>query len=206
MILCVEGASAAGKTTLADALAREAGATNVPELDATGAPPVAESAAWYVERHVEQWQRARAAAAVAPLVVLDGDPFKGLWYNWVFGDAGWPGVDVVAPLYQRHVARGDPVGKPVPHPADAQVRVQVLLCHRLELRTEGWDKQLRDEQRAEQDQRDGPRADLQPAAIAAARWCGGAGHLAALEFVLPGKHRSCPGAAREPLQIHPAIL
>ena len=106
MILCVEGASAAGKTTLAEALAREAGATIVPELDATGAPPVAESAAWYVERHVEQWQRARAAAAVAPLVVLDGDPFKGLWYNWVFGDAGWPGVGVVAPLYQRHVERG----------------------------------------------------------------------------------------------------
>ena len=106
MILCVEGASAAGKTTLAEALAREAGATTVPELDTTGAPPVAESAAWYVERHVEQWQRAQSAAAVASLVVLDGDPFKGLWYNWVFGDAGWPGVGVVAPLYQRHVERG----------------------------------------------------------------------------------------------------
>jgi hypothetical protein len=105
-IVCLEGPSAVGKTTLAAALAREAGATIVPELDAGAAPPPAASAAWFVERHVETWSRARACAAAAALVVLDGDPLKGLWYNWVFAADGWPGPEVVAPLYRAHVRRG----------------------------------------------------------------------------------------------------
>jgi hypothetical protein len=105
-IVCVEGPSAVGKTTLAAALAREAGARVVPELDATGAPPVARSAAWFAEREAARWRRAVADAAAAPLVVVDGDPFKGLWYNWVFAADGWPGVDALAPLYAAHVARG----------------------------------------------------------------------------------------------------
>jgi DNA polymerase III delta prime subunit len=105
-IVCLEGPSAVGKTTLAAALARELGAEVVPELDATGAPPPAEAAAWFVERHAAQWAAARAIAATAPLVVLDGDPFKGLWYDWVFAADGWPAPDVVAPLYHAQVTRG----------------------------------------------------------------------------------------------------
>ena len=105
-IVCVEGPSAVGKTTLAAALAREAGACVVPELDAAGAPPAARSAAWFVAREAARWRRAVAHAAAAPLVVVDGDPFKGLWYNWVFAADGWPGVDALAPLYRAHVARG----------------------------------------------------------------------------------------------------
>ncbi len=105
IVVCVEGPSAVGKTTLATALART-GAAVVPELDAAGAPPVAESAAWFVERHAAQWRAARALAEEAPFAVLDGDPFKGLWYNAVFAERGWPGVDVVRPLYAAHVAAG----------------------------------------------------------------------------------------------------
>jgi hypothetical protein len=105
-IVCLEGPSAVGKTTLAAALAREGGAAVVPEPDAGAAPPVAASAGWFVDLHAAQWRHARALAADAPLVVLDGDPFKGLWYNWVYAADGWPGVDVVAPLYRAHVQRG----------------------------------------------------------------------------------------------------
>ena len=105
-VLCVEGPSAVGKTTLVTALARRAGAVVVPELDARGAPPLAESAAWFVDAHAARWQRAVALAARAPFAVLDGDPFKGLWYGPTFADAGWPGVDVVGPLYAAAVAAG----------------------------------------------------------------------------------------------------
>lgn len=69
------------------------GPSVVPELDAAGAPPVAASAAWYAERSAARWQDAWARAAAAPLVVLDGDPFKGIWYGWVFAGRGWPGRD-----------------------------------------------------------------------------------------------------------------
>jgi hypothetical protein len=46
------------------------------------------------------------ASARAPFAVLDGDPFKGLWYNWMHADQGWEGVNVVAPLYRAHLERG----------------------------------------------------------------------------------------------------
>lgn len=105
-VVCLEGPSAVGKTTLAAALARKAGAAVVPELAAAGAPSIPESAAWFAERSAEQAGLARSLAATAPFVVMDGDPFKGLWYNAVFAGDGWPGVEVVGPLYRAAVARG----------------------------------------------------------------------------------------------------
>lgn len=105
-VLCLEGPSAVGKTTLAAALTRECGAVVVPELDGSGAPPPGSSAAWFVERHAEQWRLARRLAAAAPFAVLDGDPFKGLWYNRVYADEGWEGVETVAPLYRAQVEAG----------------------------------------------------------------------------------------------------
>ncbi len=103
LIVCLEGPSAVGKTTLAAALARECGAAVVPELDASGAPPPGRSAAWFVERHAERWRLAFELAASAPFAVLDGDPFKGLWYNWVYAGEGWEGVEAVAPLYRAPI-------------------------------------------------------------------------------------------------------
>lgn len=105
-VVCLEGPSAVGKTTLGARLARECGAAVVPELSAGPPPPPRESAAWFVERHAALWQRARAEAESAPFAVLDGDPFKGLWYNRVYAEEGWEGVDTVAPLYRAAVARG----------------------------------------------------------------------------------------------------
>src|SRR5215213_9800231 len=99
-IICLEGPSAVGKTTLAETLARECGAAVVPELDASGAPPAGSSAAWFAERHAAQWRRARELAAGAPFAVLDGDPSQGLWYNWVYAGEGWEGLETVAPLYR----------------------------------------------------------------------------------------------------------
>jgi hypothetical protein len=105
-VLCLEGPSTVGKSTLAAALAREFGAAVVPELDASGAPPPGSSAAWFVERHARQWRLARELAAKAPFAVLDGDPFKGLWYNRVYAEEGWEGVEIVAALYRAQIERG----------------------------------------------------------------------------------------------------
>lgn len=103
-IICIEGPSAAGKTSLAARLASEAGALTIEEV--AGQPPDGdEPERWFVARHVEQWQRAVALAGSAEVVVLDGDPFKTLWYNWVF--ASDPGAAIVraGKLYDAEVAQ-----------------------------------------------------------------------------------------------------
>lgn len=73
-IVCLEGPSAVGKTTLAAALA--------------------------------QWHQATMLARTAPLVVLDGDPFKGLWYSWIYPDPSGPGVEALFALHRTAVERG----------------------------------------------------------------------------------------------------
>lgn len=105
-VLCLEGPSAVGKTSLAATLARECGALVVPELDGSEAPEPGRSAAWFVERHAEQWRLARGLAARARFAVLDGDPFKGLWYNWVYAEEGWEGVSTVELLYRAQIEAG----------------------------------------------------------------------------------------------------
>ena len=106
MIVCLEGPSAAGKTTLAWALHSAHGAVVIPELVATDAPPPAQAEPWFSDRHAERWQDARAAAASAPFAVIDCDPLKGLWYNGMHAHVGWPPIDVVEPLYRARIERG----------------------------------------------------------------------------------------------------
>ena len=104
-VVALEGPSAVGKTTLLAALAREAGAAVVPELSAA-MPPLAEPTRWFIDQSAALWRQARAAAEGAPFAVLDGDPFKGLWYNWIYADEGWAGVEVTEPLFRARIERG----------------------------------------------------------------------------------------------------
>jgi thymidylate kinase len=106
-ILCLEGPSAVGKTTIATALARACGAEIVAELSA-GPLPFHDAAQWFLEQDqdVARWNRARALARRAPFVILDGDPFKGLWYNWIYAADGWPSVEATAAVYRERVRQG----------------------------------------------------------------------------------------------------
>ena len=107
MIVCLEGPSASGKTTLARALHATHGAAVIPELTAADAPPPPQAEPWFTERHAERWQAARAAATTAPFAVIDCDPLKGLWYNWMHAHVGWPSADIVEPLYRGRIERGE---------------------------------------------------------------------------------------------------
>ena len=106
-ILCFEGPSAVGKTTTAAALAAREGAHVVPEVNLMFERPSDEPPEWYFERQAERWACASEAARDDRLVILDGDPFQPLWYNWAYNFLGWQGLDFMEAFYRPRLARGD---------------------------------------------------------------------------------------------------
>lgn len=106
-ILCFEGPSAVGKTTTASALAAAEGAYVIPEVNALFERPPNEAPAWYFERQVDRWRLASMQARQHPLVVLDGDPFQPLWYNWAYNFLGWQGLDFLEAFYRPLLVQGE---------------------------------------------------------------------------------------------------
>lgn len=102
-IICFEGPSAVGKTTTAQALKANCGAFVVPEVNQLFDRSEAETAEWYVERQVDRWSIAVEHRASHPLIILDGDPFQPLWYNWAYDFVGWQGLDFLEEFYKAKV-------------------------------------------------------------------------------------------------------
>src|SRR5215472_9859797 len=103
-IICVEGASAAGKTTLSHAIAARTGATVIPEVWALFERPSPEPPMWYLERQVERWRFAVAGAGEHRLSILDGDPFQPLWYGWAYGFTDPHTLSTVISFYHDAIA------------------------------------------------------------------------------------------------------
>ncbi len=105
MIICLEGPSAVGKTTTCSALV-EQNAYVVPEVNALFERPAQTSADWYLERQVERWEIAQEHSTNGRLVILDGDVFQPLWYNWSFGFAEYQPLDTLSAFYRPCVEAG----------------------------------------------------------------------------------------------------
>jgi hypothetical protein len=106
MILCLEGASAVGKTTTCRALEARLKAAVVPEVNALFERPHSAPDDWYLERQVDRYTRACQALETHPLAVLDGDPFQPLWYNWSFGFKDCQSLDHLRGFFRPLVASG----------------------------------------------------------------------------------------------------
>lgn len=106
MILCLEGASAVGKTTCCRVLQNSVGAAIIPEVNALFERPASASEDWYLERQAERSALARVASETHPLVVLDGDPFQPLWYNWSFGFEDCQSLDHLRGFFRPLIASG----------------------------------------------------------------------------------------------------
>jgi thymidylate kinase len=98
-IICFEGASAVGKTATSKALKDKCGAFVVPEVNQLFERPENEPDEWYFERQVDRWQLALENSQTDELVVLDGDPFQPLWYNWAYNFVGWQKLDFMERFY-----------------------------------------------------------------------------------------------------------
>ncbi|OAK68454.1 hypothetical protein [Lederbergia galactosidilytica] len=83
-VICLEGASAVGKTTTSQEIARKTNAYVVPEVNLLFERPKNEPKTWYLERQVERWQMAQEKQSEYDMVILDGDIFQPLNYNWCF--------------------------------------------------------------------------------------------------------------------------
>jgi deoxyadenosine/deoxycytidine kinase len=86
-ILCLEGASAVGKSTTCKELSKRYGAFVVEEVAFLFRKPNLEDhelVQWLLERQVERWKIAVNKLNDHDLVILDGDHFK-IWYSWIYG-------------------------------------------------------------------------------------------------------------------------
>lgn len=106
-ILALEGPNASGKTTVAATLAASDNAFVVAEVNVLFRRPPDEPPDWYLERQSERWDMSARAAQSNGLVILDGDPFQPLWYNWAYDFEGWQPLDELVPFYRPRIARGE---------------------------------------------------------------------------------------------------
>lgn len=83
-LICIEGASAVGKTTTSHEFAKRTNAFIVPEVNLLFERPKLESKTWYIERQIERWLIAQEKLKTYDTVILDGDIFQLLSYNWCF--------------------------------------------------------------------------------------------------------------------------
>jgi hypothetical protein len=105
-IICLEGASAAGKTTLSHAIAARTGAAVIAEVWALFERPSPEPPMWYLERQVERWRFAVEIAGEHGLSILDGDPFQPLWYGWAHGFIEPHTLTTVTSFYRDAITAG----------------------------------------------------------------------------------------------------
>ena len=103
VLICLEGPSAVGKTTTCKALAERYNAYIVPEVNQLFERPAPEPTYWYLERQVERWMLAQEKLETHELVVLDGDTFQPLWYNWSFNFVDWQPLSVLRDFYRQHI-------------------------------------------------------------------------------------------------------
>jgi thymidylate kinase len=106
-IVCLEGPSAVGKTTAARTLAQAGKAIAIGEVNAIFSRPQRAPDTWYLERQVDRWQRALEAERTSPLVILDGDPFQPLWYNWIYPEDGLSSLSELEDFYRPRIVSGE---------------------------------------------------------------------------------------------------
>lgn len=105
-VLCIEGPSAAGKSTLAVALAEALGGVVIREVNELFERPAVEPEDWCLNRQIERWHQATAASEAGRVAILDGDVFQPLWYGWAYGFQTYQPLESLARFYRREIGQG----------------------------------------------------------------------------------------------------
>jgi hypothetical protein len=105
-IISFEGPPAVGKTTTSAYLSRHHNALVIPEVNRLFARPDHEADDWYFHRQIARWEMALRSDDHNRLIVLDGDPFQPLWFNWIFAHEPWQPLEEVVAFYRPHIEAG----------------------------------------------------------------------------------------------------
>ncbi|HCK92957.1 MAG TPA: chloramphenicol acetyltransferase [Gammaproteobacteria bacterium] len=102
-IICLEGPSSIGKTTLCAELKKKHDFIIIPEVNKLFERPEHAGADWYLEKQIERLQMAQTKSTASQHVVLDGDPLQPLWYNWIFPELKLYPLDHVIQFFGRAI-------------------------------------------------------------------------------------------------------
>lgn len=106
-LICLEGASAVGKTSTANEIAKRTNTYIIPEVNFLFERPKVESKSWYLERQIERWQIAQEKLKTYDTVILDGDIFQPLSYNWCYDFNIYnQNLDFIAGFYRKEMKEG----------------------------------------------------------------------------------------------------
>ncbi len=105
-ILCLEGPSAVGKTTVCRLLEADHGFVRIAEVNEHFVRGPHEPPFWYFERQVERWRMAQTISSAGGVAVLDGDPFQPLWYNAIFAQHAAQSMTDTLAFYRAQVEQG----------------------------------------------------------------------------------------------------
>lgn len=87
MIICIEGPSAVGKTSTCKLLEKNNNAFIVKEtiFKPLVGYSLKKQALFYLQKEADRWNLAQKKLLTHPIVLLDSDPLKPIWFNWAFG-------------------------------------------------------------------------------------------------------------------------
>ena len=106
-LICLEGASAVGKTSTAGEIAKRTNSYVIPEVNLLFERPKVESKTWYLERQIERWQIAQEKLKSYDTVILDGDIFQPLSYNWCYDFTLYnQNLHFIAEFYRTELKKG----------------------------------------------------------------------------------------------------
>lgn len=126
-ILCLEGASAIGKTSTCRELEKSYNAYIVPEVNKLFQRPSNATQLWYFEKQIQRWRIANEMMSTHELVVFDGDPLQPLWYNWCYDFIGWQPLSDIIDFFRSYLVKeefGFPDAYIILHASESELRTR----------------------------------------------------------------------------------
>ncbi len=102
MIICFEGPSAVGKTSMCQLLQEDF--QIVAEVNELFEKEEGVGKFWYFERQIDRYALCKNSKVNS---ILDGDVFQPLWYNWIYGGAsGLQSFEETKHFYSKAIREG----------------------------------------------------------------------------------------------------